>query len=117
MYGISAEDAASFAVMRAEFFSSPLYQGCKEDYAELSLQFPLGDSWVLGRVDRILVHENRIVVVDFKSGHKECCGDRMDGYRNELLTYLAGVEQLFGKKPEGYLYFPEDEEKIFPITF
>ena len=117
MYGISAEDAASFAVMREEFFSSPLYQGCKEDYAELSLQFPLGDSWVLGRVDRILVHEDRIVVVDFKSGHKECCGDRMDGYRNELLTYLAGVEQLFGKKPEGYLYFPEDEEKIFPITF
>ena len=117
MYGISLEDAESFAAMREEFFSSPLYQGCKEDYAELSLQFPLGDTWVRGRVDRILVHEDRIVVVDFKSGHKESCGDRMDGYRNELLTYLAGVELLFGKRPEGYLYFPEDKEKISPITF
>ncbi|HJK49855.1 MAG TPA: PD-(D/E)XK nuclease family protein [Methanocorpusculum sp.] len=117
MYGISAEDAESFVAMREEFFSSPLYQGCKEDYAELSLQFPLGDTWVRGRVDRILVHEERIVVVDFKSGHRESCGSLMEGYKQELLTYLAGVEQLFGKRPEGYLYFPEDEEKILPVSF
>ncbi|HJK56119.1 MAG TPA: UvrD-helicase domain-containing protein [Methanocorpusculum sp.] len=117
MYGISAEDAESFAAMREEFFSSPLYLGCKEDYAELSLQFPQDDTWVRGRVDRILVHEERIVVVDFKSGHRESCGSLMEGYKQELLTYLAGVEQLFGKRPEGYLYFPEDEEKILPVSF
>ena len=114
-YGISFQDAETFASMRDEFLASSLCSGCIAEYKELPLWFASRGSWVRGRVDRILVHADRVIVVDFKSGHRDSCGDLMEGYCNEVRTYMDGVSQLFCKKTEGYLYFPEDEEKLFPV--
>ena len=114
-YGISFQDAETFASMRDEFLASSLCSGCIAEYKELPLWFASHGSWVRGRVDRILVHADRVIVVDFKSGHRDSCGDLMEGYCNEVRTYKDVVSQIFCKKTKGYLYFPEDEEKLFPV--
>jgi ATP-dependent exoDNAse (exonuclease V) beta subunit len=55
------------------------------------------------RPDRVIVHDDRIEVVDFKAGKRE------DAHREQVATYVALLEAIFeGRSVEGYIVYMDE---------
>jgi ATP-dependent exoDNAse (exonuclease V) beta subunit len=53
--------------------------------------------------DRVLINDEKIIVIDFKFGKKH------DKYDEQLKEYSRLLELAYSRKPEAYLYFVEDD--------
>ena len=60
------------------------------------------------RPDRIIVDEDNIIIIDFKTGLKN------PGYAQQIRRYMKLAEKFFGKKSVGYLSYIDDNliEKV-----
>lgn len=59
------------------------------------------------RPDKVFIHQNKIVLVDFKTGDK----DLID-YKNQIKKYIEILQQTSNKKIEGYLLNIDRNELI-----
>jgi len=60
----------------------------------------------LGRIDRLVVFEDAVWVLDYKSGVVD--DDMLDAYRAQLAGYAAALEGVYGERPvHAMLVFPD----------
>jgi len=92
-----------FSLPEARIFFTP---AAKEIFRERSILLPWKEAngkQVL-RPDRMVLFEDRVVVVDFKS-ELSTSADVHDEYREQVKNYAQIAERLFGLPAEGYLLF------------
>lgn len=87
----------------AELFFSPK---AREIFRERSILLPgkEGSGKQVFRPDRMVLFEDRVVVVDFKS-EVPASASLHDEYRNQVKNYVQLAQSLFGLPAEGYLLF------------
>lgn len=94
-----------------ELFFSP---EAKEVFCERSILLPAKEGKrEVFRPDRMIVFEDRVVVVDFKS--EEPAPSLLEDYRAQVKNYAELARELFGPPAEGYLLFLAGPrvEKVF----
>lgn len=95
----------------AELFFSP---AAKEIFCERSIIPPAREGKrEVFRPDRMVLFEDRVVVVDFKS--EEPAPSLLEDYRAQVKNYAGLARELFGLPAEGYLLFLAGPrvEKVF----
>jgi ATP-dependent helicase/nuclease subunit A len=76
---------------------------------EVPLQYFQGDELVYGIVDRLVLHEDAVLVIDYKT-HRRATPDTLaelaDAYRGQMQLYREGVARLWpGLAVKPYLLF------------
>jgi len=97
------------------FITKPLFNG--KSISELKCyteKFISGDLSLLGEnvkisgsMDLVIMLEDRIVVIDYKTGQYSKFSS--DGYKFQMNCYKWLVEQVIGKPCDVYLWWPQDE--------
>jgi ATP-dependent helicase/nuclease subunit A len=91
---------------------------CEGGYAELPFLLVADDVIYQGRIDRVIVQNEKVSVYDYKTYRveREEIPQLLDFYyRTQMSIYLQAVSSLFpGKRVEGYLVFTALGE-IFPV--
>jgi ATP-dependent helicase/nuclease subunit A len=76
--------------------------------AEVPLAAQVGDVVITGRIDRLLIEEDRVVLVDFKTGRSiPAAPDNLPvAHLRQMAAYAAALETIFpGRKVEAALLF------------
>lgn len=75
--------------------------------AELGVASP-GYANMVGRIDRVLVSNDLVEVVDFKTTAPDREGAHLSAYREQVASYCSVLAQVYPDKTiSGYLYFTE----------
>lgn len=78
-------------------------------YNECPLHYALGDDGVFGLVDRLLVSDDRIIVIDYKShiqANTQTIALLAQTYRQQMRLYTEGAQRVWPhRKVEAYLLF------------
>ena len=88
-------------------------------YNECSIQYIQGDKQVYGVIDRLLVAENRVTIIDYKT-HQHATTRNItqiaEGYQQQMQLYADGVRQLWPDKTiEACLLFTECSA-LYPVN-
>ena len=79
-----------------------------ESLAEAPIAAVVGEHVISGTVDRLLITDDQIYVVDFKTGRKvpENAGQAPVAYLRQMAAYVAALEKIFPGRPirAGLLY-------------
>ncbi|WP_373490691.1 double-strand break repair helicase AddA [Parasphingorhabdus sp.] len=79
-----------------------------ESLAEAPIAAMVGDHVISGTVDRLLITDDRIFVVDFKTGRRvpDHAGQAPISYLRQMAAYVAALEKIFPSRPirAGLLY-------------
>ena len=85
-----------------------------QSYNECPLQYMMDNRLVFGFIDRLIVHENKVLIIDYKTHHhatKNNLSELSQAYQQQMQLYANGVKQLWpGKSIETYLLFTECTE-------
>lgn len=71
-------------------------------YNEITIQYRLGADLVHGVIDRLVVSDQGVTIIDYKTHRHACAGNLVElaqPYREQLRLYRAGVERLWPGKP------------------
>ncbi|MDH5218795.1 MAG: UvrD-helicase domain-containing protein, partial [Gammaproteobacteria bacterium] len=94
----------------SEFFDSTNYL---EAFNELPLQFKQGTHWINGIIDRLIVKDERVIILDYKT-HRIKGGEipqKTEEYRGQMQSYRRGIEQLWpDKKIDTVLLFTHPKQ-------
>jgi ATP-dependent helicase/nuclease subunit A len=99
--------AAALAVLHHPSFGHLFGDGA---LAEAPIAALVGDQMISGTVDRLLVEEDRVLVVDYKTGHRvpETAEDVPAYYVRQMAAYRAALGRIFpGRRIEAALLFTE----------
>ena len=79
-----------------------------DSLAEAPIAAVVGDHVISGTVDRLLINDDRIYVVDFKTGRRvpDGAADAPVAYLRQMAAYVAALEKIFPGRPirAGLLY-------------
>lgn len=79
-----------------------------DSLAEAPIAAVVGDNVISGTVDRLLIQDDRIYVVDFKTGRRvpDKAADAPVAYLRQMAAYVAALEKIFPDRPirAGLLY-------------
>ena len=82
---------------------------------KLYVEQPLSNRELYGVVDRMIIEDDRITLIDFKTGATD---ELLDSYREQLRRYGAILQSLYpGRNMEMYLLFVDGEEKVERVAF
>ena len=74
---------------------------------------PISNRELYGVVDRMILEDSRITLIDYKTGS---LADFIDGYGEQVKRYGTIIRSLFpGKAVEAFLLLIDDEEKVVEI--
>lgn len=74
----------------------------------VEVKFDGGKFSLVGKIDRVDVHGDRFIVIDYKSGAGASKYNEKElyvGHKMQLLVYVKAVQDLYNKKPAGFYYF------------
>ena len=70
-------------------------------YNELAIQYRLGEQMVYGIIDRLLVTDKDILLIDYKT-HQQASKDNIEklaeGYKEQMQLYADGIKQIWPDK-------------------
>ena len=76
---------------------------------EVSVIYQQQDACVHGIIDRLIIHQDKIVIIDYKShqhARKANLASLSEPYHQQIALYVEGIKQLWPKQPvEAYLLF------------
>ena len=82
---------------------------------KFNLSLPIPVSYV---VDRIDVRDDKLYIIDYKTGYQSAKSASFDGYLGSMILYKWVVEQDFSMEVAGgYLMAPGNKEKYLPLDF
>jgi ATP-dependent exoDNAse (exonuclease V) beta subunit len=70
-----------------------------ELWREKRFEILLGNEWLSGTFDRVVIEPHQATISDFKTDKvstPEAFGERVDGYRPQLLTYREVIHRMTG---------------------
>jgi ATP-dependent exoDNAse (exonuclease V) beta subunit len=106
---LTAEESA--AVER--FLSDPGVRSLLFRPGRVLTEQHVSDTRSFGIVDRLILADDRITLVDFKTGR---VGHLAEKYRQQLSRYRIILQGLFGDRPiEAYLMFVDEPQKIVAV--
>lgn len=92
------------------------YKGKSDIYIpKFDINIPLACSYV---VDRIDIRDDKLYIIDYKTGYQTNKSASFDGYLGSMILYKWVVEQDFSLNVAGgYLSTPGNVEKYIPLDF
>lgn len=82
-----------------------------QSYNECPLQYMMDNRLVFGFIDRLIVHDDKVLIIDYKTHHhatKNNLSELSQAYQQQMQLYANGVKQLWPDKcVETYLLFTE----------
>ncbi len=104
---IGKESGESFKRQITNFISRPelidFFTGSGEVFNERSFLVPGQGEY---RADRVIVYDDRVVVLEYKTGHIE------GRHQEQLKRYLSGLKKMGYQEVEGYLLYIDENEVI-----
>jgi ATP-dependent exoDNAse (exonuclease V) beta subunit len=77
------------------------------------IEQPVSNRELYGVVDRMIIEDDRITLIDFKTGAP---GDLLDSYREQVRRYGAIIKSLYPERTvEVYLLFVDAEEMVIRV--
>ena len=106
--------AAAFAVLEDERFAPVFGPGSR---AEVALTGRVGEATVSGRMDRLVVTPDRVLVVDYKTNRP--APDRVEAadpaYVRQLAIYVSILRQLYPDRPVEAALVWTDGPRLMPV--
>lgn len=92
------------------------YRGKTQVYIpKFNVQLPLPISYV---VDRIDLRNDKLYILDYKTGYQTAKSATFDGYLSSMILYKWVIEQDFGMQVDkGYLIAPGNKDKYIPLDY
>lgn len=79
------------------------------------IEQPISNRRLYGIVDRMIIDDDRITLIDFKTGAP---GDFIDSYREQALRYVQIVKTLYpDREVEAFLMLIDEDEKVLEIHY
>lgn len=109
-YGLLVEERSLRQIQAkiAELLAHPIFVSLAQ--GKLSMEQPILYHGEIKRVDLVCEQENRIVVIDYKSGK----GDA-EANHAQVAYYVQALEGLYTKPVEGYLCYLQEEIQIVRV--
>lgn len=82
--------------------------GSNADLPPVRVDYGGGEFLLIGKIDRVDVHDGKFIVIDYKSGATAAHYSEKDlyvGHKLQLLVYLKAVKNVYGLQPVGFYYF------------
>lgn len=82
--------------------------GSNADLPPVEVDYGNGKFLLIGKIDRVDVHDGKFVVIDYKSGASAAHFSEKDvyvGHKLQLLVYVKAVQNVYGFVPAGFYYF------------
>lgn len=82
--------------------------GSNADLPPVRVDYGGGAFLLIGKIDRVDVHDGKFMVIDYKSGSNAAHYTEKDlyvGHKLQLLVYLKAVKNVYGLQPVGFYYF------------
>lgn len=84
-----------------------------EKYFEFPFILNLESGFIQGAIDQLILSENGIIIVDFKTNRYGKTFDLAKTYKDQILIYSLAAEEIFSKPIKGsYLLFLEANELV-----
>ena len=84
-----------------------------EKYFEFDFLIKLEEGYINGSIDELIISEDDIFIVDFKTNRSSNIEKLLEYYKNQIYLYSIAVNKIFKKRPKkSYIHFLEMDKII-----